>query len=73
MVNVFLYISLFVFIIIELLDDEDEVLICLSETLPLLLDYIGGPQHYYLLLGPLEKLCHVEDLSVRDKVCIFII
>ena len=59
------------FIIIELLDDEDEVLICLSETLPLLLDYVGGPQYYYLLLGSLEKLCYVEDPSVRDKVLHF--
>jgi serine/threonine-protein phosphatase 2A regulatory subunit A len=51
----------------ELLDDEDEVLAILSDTLPILVDYVGGPQFHHLVLAALEKLCYVEDQTVRDK------
>jgi hypothetical protein len=53
---------------IELLDDEDDVLLELAEALGNLLDYIGGNQFAYLLLNPLEKLCFIEDVRVREKV-----
>lgn len=32
------------------------------------MDYLGGNQFTYLLLNPLEKLCYVEDVNVRDQV-----
>lgn len=50
-------------------DDEDEVLLALAEELGRGFDeYIGGPQHAHLLLGPLETLSTVEETLVRDKV-----
>jgi len=52
----------------ELLDDDDEVLLQLAESLSTLTDYIGGSQYAHLLLTPLEKLCYIEDISVRDRV-----
>lgn len=48
-----------------MLEDEEEVLLALAESLPTLLDIIGTGN---LLLAPLEKLCYVEDVTVRDKV-----
>jgi len=53
--------------ILELIDDEEEVLIALCETLSTLLDCAGGPQAAEHLLKPLEKLCSVEETSVREK------
>lgn len=53
--------------ILELIDDEEEVLIALCETLSTLLDSAGGPQQAEHLLKPLEKLCSVEETSVREK------
>lgn len=52
----------------ELYDDEDEVLICIAEAIPTLIDLIGGPSSYYVLLEPLEKLMQVEEPAIRDKV-----
>lgn len=54
----------------ELLDDDDEVLLQLAESLSSLTDYLGGSQYAHLLLNPLEKLCYIEDIAVRDKVII---
>lgn len=51
----------------ELLDDEDEVLLALTESVPALTDYIGGSSSCNLLLPPLEKMCYMEDVTVRDK------
>jgi len=51
----------------ELLDDEDEVLLQLAESLSALTDFIGGNQFAHLLLVPLEKLCYIEDVAVRDR------
>jgi len=53
--------------LIELLDDSDEVLIHLSEAFGELNDYIGGNNYTHLLLNPLERLCYVEELAVRNK------
>lgn len=50
------------------MDDEEEVLIALAETLGSFLDYVGGYGHAVHLLRPLEKLCSVEESTVRDKV-----
>ncbi|KAI0814953.1 ARM repeat-containing protein [Irpex lacteus] len=49
-------------------DDEDEVLLALAEELGRNFEeYIGGPEHAHLLLGPLENLSAVEETLVRDK------
>lgn len=50
------------------MDDEDEVLLTLAEVLGGFLDFVGGPAHTIHLLKPLEKLCQVEETTVRDKV-----
>ena len=54
--------------IIDLMDDEEEVLIGLAEVLGSFLDYTGGPAYSIHLIKPLEKLCQVEESTVRDKV-----
>ena len=56
--------------IMELMDDDEEVLLTLAETLPTLLNVSGGPQHAEHLLKPLEKLCESEETTVREKVSI---
>ena len=50
----------------DLLDDEETVLIRLSLQLGDMLDYVGGPQHASDLLNILEKICALEELSVRE-------
>jgi len=50
------------------MDDEEEVLLALAEVLGSFLDYVGGPAHAVHVLKPLEKLCQVEETTVRDKV-----
>jgi len=52
------------------MDDDDEVLVVLAETLSTMLDYAGGPQHAEHVLRPLEKLCTIEETVVREKVSI---
>jgi hypothetical protein len=54
--------------VIELLEDDEEVLIHLSDTLGNLLDCVGGPAFAESILRVLEKLCAVEEISVREKV-----
>jgi serine/threonine-protein phosphatase 2A regulatory subunit A len=53
------------------MDDEEEVLLALAESLGHFIEYIGGVNHAIHLLVPLEKLCLIEDSQVRDKVRIF--
>jgi len=43
--------------ILDLMDDEEEVLLALAETLGVFIDYVGGPAHAMYVLKPLEKLC----------------
>lgn len=50
------------------MDDEEEVLLTLAEMLGSFLDLVGGPGYAIHLLKPLEKLCQVEESTVRDKV-----
>ena len=33
------------------------------------LDVIGGPEHAERLLEPLEPLCAMDEVAVRDQVC----
>ena len=54
--------------ILELLDDDEEVLLALAESLGSLLSHCGGPAHAEHLLCVLEKLCSIEESSVREKV-----
>ncbi|KAL4475589.1 hypothetical protein ABPG72_009278 [Tetrahymena utriculariae] len=51
----------------ELMDDEDEILAALVESLSNFLDYIGGNQHAVILFAPMEALCKADESSVRDK------
>lgn len=51
----------------EATEDEDEVLVALSEELGGFVDLVGGPNHASCLLEPLEALAAVEETVVRDK------
>jgi serine/threonine-protein phosphatase 2A regulatory subunit A len=54
--------------ILELLEDDEEVLVALSETLGNFLDHVGGPAQAEHVLRVLEKLCGIEEIAVREKV-----
>lgn len=52
-----------------MMDDEEEVLLALAEVLNnQFLDYVGGPAHALHVVKILEKLCQLDEASVRDKV-----
>lgn len=51
----------------EIVDDDDEVLIALAEQLGQGVPWVGGPAHAHALIGPLEQLCNIEEISVREK------
>mmetsp|Transcript_2412 Transcript_2412/g.5139 ORF Transcript_2412/g.5139 Transcript_2412/m.5139 type:complete len:591 (+) Transcript_2412:70-1842(+) len=51
----------------EIIDDDDEVLIALAEQLGKGIPWVGGPSYAHCLMGPLEELCNVEEITVRDK------
>ncbi|KAM4055345.1 HEAT repeats domain-containing protein [Hirsutella rhossiliensis] len=51
----------------ESVEDEDEVLVALSEELGSFIEYVGGPQWGHVLLSPLENLAGIEEPVVRDK------
>eukprot|EP00501_MAST-03F_sp_TOSAG23-6_P000270 GSMAST32.ASY1.ANO1.276.1 assembled CDS len=51
----------------ESVDDEDEVLLVLAEKLGKFVALIGGANHAHHLLVPLEALCTVEEITVRDR------
>ncbi len=54
------------------MDDEEEVLLALAEVLgPQFLDYVGGPAHALHIIKILEKLCQLDESTVRDKVALF--
>lgn len=52
----------------ESVEDEDEVLVALSEELGGFIEYVGGPDYGHVLLSPLENLAAIEEPVVRDKV-----
>lgn len=52
----------------ESIDDEDEVLLVLSEELGKFVEHVGGAAFSFHLLPPLESLATVEESTVRDKV-----
>ena len=39
------------------MDDEEEVLVVLADTLSNMLDFVGGPMYADDVFKPLEKLC----------------
>ncbi|CAJ2506072.1 Uu.00g002020.m01.CDS01 [Anthostomella pinea] len=51
----------------ESVEDEDEVLVALSEELGSFIEYVGGPPFGHVLLSPLENLAAIEEPVVRDK------
>ncbi|PNY27236.1 Protein phosphatase PP2A regulatory subunit A, partial [Tolypocladium capitatum] len=51
----------------ESVEDEDEVLVALSEELGSFIEYVGGSQWGHVLLSPLENLAAIEEPVVRDK------
>ncbi|KAK6207186.1 protein phosphatase 2A structural subunit [Pestalotiopsis sp. IQ-011] len=51
----------------ESVEDEDEVLVALSEELGSFIEYVGGPAWGHVLLSPLENLAAIEEPVVRDK------
>ena len=51
----------------ETSDDEDEMLLALTEELGKFVPYVGGPPYAYTLLPSLEQLASVEETVVRDK------
>ena len=56
----------------DLMDDEEEILIVLAEQLNgNFLDYVGGKLYAPHLFKPLERLCEIEETTVRDKVCFY--
>jgi serine/threonine-protein phosphatase 2A regulatory subunit A len=55
--------------IMDLMDDEEEILIVLAQSLNgQFLDHVGGPLFAPHLFKPLERLCEVEESTIRDKV-----
>ena len=55
-----------------MLDDEEEVLIVLAESLGGFLEHVGGPQYAVHIMNPLENLSTVEESAVREKVRILV-
>ncbi|KHO00825.1 protein phosphatase PP2A regulatory subunit A [Metarhizium album ARSEF 1941] len=51
----------------ESVEDEDEVLVALSDELGSFIEYVGGPSYGHVLLSPLENLAAIEEPVVRDK------
>lgn len=52
------------------MDDEEEVLLALAETLNhQFLDFVGGPAYALHITKILEKLCQLDEATVRDKAC----
>lgn len=56
------------FLAAEVLDDDDEVLVCLCEQLAGFVRYVGGPAYAHALFCPLEELANTEEAMVRGKV-----
>jgi serine/threonine-protein phosphatase 2A regulatory subunit A len=52
----------------ERVEDDDEVLLAMAESLGgSFVEAVGGPAHAHLLLGPLASLAAVEETVVRDR------
>lgn len=54
--------------IMDLMDDDEEILIVMAEALNgSFLEYVGGPLFAPHLFKPLERLCELEETTVRNK------
>ena len=54
--------------IMDLMDDDEEVLMVLAGVLNgSFLEYVGGPLFAPHLFKPLERLCELEETTVREK------
>ena len=54
--------------IIDLMDDDEEILLELANVLDgKFLDYIGGPLFAPHLFKQLERLCEMEEATVRER------
>lgn len=52
----------------DLMDDDEEVLMVLAGVLNgSFLEYVGGPLFAPHLFKPLERLCELEETTVREK------
>ena len=52
----------------DLMDDDEEILIEMAQTLNgSFLEYVGGPLFAPHLFKPLERLCELEETTVRNK------
>lgn len=51
----------------ELIDDDDEILVALAEQVGQGIPWVGGHAYAHTLFPPLEELCNVEEISVREK------
>lgn len=60
----------FIFFIQYQFDDEDEVLLVFVEEFGNFVEYVGGKEYVYVILGFLENLIVVEEILVREKVCL---
>jgi hypothetical protein len=47
---------------------EDEILCDIAEELGKIVPFVGGQEHYKYVIGPLERLCGVEEILVAEKV-----
>ncbi len=55
--------------LIDGVDDEDEVLLALANSLGKMVGQVGGQSYAHTLLPPLELLLTVEEITVRDAAC----
>lgn len=52
----------------DIMEDEEEVVISLVDTLPFLLECLGGKEHTPLLFESLESLLAVDSEEITEKV-----
>ena len=55
------------------IDDEDEVLLALANSLGNLVEQVGGPGHAHKLLPPLELLLTVGKCNVALKFLLILL
>jgi len=51
----------------EVVDEEEELLICLADIIPTLVEHVGGPEYAHHLMPTLEELANKEEAIVRTK------
>ena len=50
----------------EAVYDDDDILLALAEQLGRLVPYVGGKDHAYTIITPLEQLSAIEEQLVRE-------